>query len=120
MPQGQPPVQAQAIDRLRNPGLLDLPRDRAQPERIERNRSRRSQKSQVAEAWRQLVITHRQIALDAFLRHQPCHGGFLIAAVIRQLEIHPPAARQNPPPPPLFLPTTTPPTTPLRPPPQPA
>src|SRR5260370_14811249 len=97
MPQGQPPVQAQAIDRLRNPGLLDLPRDRAQTERIERNRSRRSQKSQVAEAWRQLVITHRQIALDAFLRHQPCNGGFLIAELIDQLEIDRLTTSKNPP-----------------------
>src|SRR5580693_2981872 len=85
MPQRQHAIETEAIDRLRDAGLLDLPRNRAQAERVEGNGRRGSQKSQVAEARRQFEIAHRQIALDAFLSDQPCNSGLLVAELIDQL-----------------------------------
>src|SRR3977135_3994539 len=96
MPQRQHAIETQAMTRLRTAGLPHWPRDRPQAERIERNGSRRSQKSQVAEAWRQLEIAHRQISLDAFLRDQPRNGGFFIAELIAELEIDRLAAGKAP------------------------
>src|SRR6266852_5096804 len=84
LPQRQHAIESETIDRLCNAGLLDLPRDRAQTERVERDRRRRSQKGQVAEPRRQLEIAYRQIFLDAFLRDQPRNGGFLVAELIDQ------------------------------------
>src|SRR6202171_2907417 len=86
-PQRQHTIETEAIDRLRDAALLDLPRDRAQAERVEGNGSRRAQGSQVTEPRRQLEIAHRQIALDVFLRDQPRTSGFLVAELIDQLEI---------------------------------
>ena len=86
-PQRQHAIETEAIDRLRDAGLLDLPRDPAQAERVQRNRRRGSQKSQVAEARRQFEIVHRQVALDAFLCDQPCNSGLLVTELIDQLQI---------------------------------
>ena len=41
-----------------------------------------SASSEIAEARRELVITYRQVGLDAFLRHQPRNRGALIAELI--------------------------------------
>ena len=41
-PQRQHAIETETIDRLRNATLLDLPRDGAQAERVERNGSRRT------------------------------------------------------------------------------
>src|ERR1700722_16023409 len=87
MPQCQHAIETEAIDRLRDTGLLDLPRNPAQPERVQGNGRRGSQKGQVAEARRQFEIVHRQVALDVFLCDQPCDSGFLVAELIDQLQI---------------------------------
>src|SRR5207302_10837595 len=50
LPQRQHSIETQAVDRLCDAGLLDLPRDGAQAEGVERNRSRGAQKSQVEQA----------------------------------------------------------------------
>src|SRR5258708_37010106 len=63
LPQRQHAVQAQAIDRLRNAGLLDWPRDRAEAERVARNRCSSWQESQGAETRRRFVVEHRQTGL---------------------------------------------------------
>src|SRR5450432_297396 len=97
MPQRQHAIQPQAVDGLYDTGLFDLPCNRTQAERVERNGSCRSQKSQVAEVRRQFEIAHRQIALDVLLRDQPYERGFLIAELIDQLEIDRLVAGEDPP-----------------------
>src|SRR2546430_2379577 len=78
-PQSQHPVEPELVDRLGYAGLLDLPRDGAQTEGIERDRGGGSQESQVAEARAQLVVTYRQVALDLLFGDQPGDRGFFIA-----------------------------------------
>src|SRR5438105_2110040 len=70
-PQSQHAVQSELIDGPGHAGLLDLPRDRAQAERIECDGGRGAQESQVAEPRIQLEITYRQVALDLLLGDQP-------------------------------------------------
>jgi hypothetical protein len=75
-PQSQHPVEVELIDRSSDAGLLDLPSDRAQTERIEGDGGRRAQESQVAEPRGELIIAHRQFAFDLLLGDQPCDRGF--------------------------------------------
>src|SRR5437868_5324380 len=90
-PQSQHAVEAELIDRASDAGLLDLPRDRAEAERIEGDGGRRAQESQIAEPRAQLEIAYRQIALDLLLGDQPRHRGFLVAELIDQLQFDRPA-----------------------------
>src|SRR6185312_14322017 len=85
-PQRQHAVERELIDRLGNAGLLDPARDGTQAERIERDGSRRAQERQVPELWSQLVVAHRQIALDLLFGNQPGNGGFFIAELVDQLQ----------------------------------
>src|SRR4051812_27284049 len=87
-PQRQHSVEPELIDRLRNTGLLDLPRDGAQTEGIERNGGGGTQERQVAEARAELVVAYRQIALDLLLGHQPSDRSFFVAELIDQLQLH--------------------------------
>src|ERR1700712_3138454 len=85
-PQRQHSVEPELVDRLGYASLLDLPRDGAQSEGIERDGSGGSQESQVAEARAELVIAYRQIALDLLFGDQPGDRGFFIAELIDQLQ----------------------------------
>src|SRR5882757_1721690 len=78
-PQSQHPVEPELVDRLGYAGLLDLSRDGAQTERIERDGGGGSQESQVAEARAELVIAYRQVALDLLFGNQPSDSGLFIA-----------------------------------------
>src|SRR5215813_8553741 len=87
MPQRQHAVERETIDRLRHAALLDLTRDAAQAERVERDGGRRAQEGEIAKARHELVIAHRQVLLDALLRLKPCDRGLLVADLVDQLEL---------------------------------
>src|SRR6185437_11530356 len=71
-------------------------RDVAEAKRFERDRSCRAQKCEVTETRLQLVISHWQIGLYAFLLDEPLHRGFFVAEFIDQLEIDRLVAGENP------------------------
>src|SRR5215813_10669164 len=96
LPECQHSVERQAIDRLRHTSLLDLTSHCAQAQRFECDGNGRSQKSQVAKARTQPVVTHRQVLFDALLFDKPGYRSLLIAELIDQLEVYCLAARENP------------------------
>src|SRR4051794_2284058 len=81
-PQSQHAVEAELIDRPSDAGLLNLPRDCTETERIEGDGSRGAQESQIAEPRDEVEIAYRQTALDFFLRDQPRNRGLLVAKLI--------------------------------------
>src|SRR3954467_15910036 len=86
-PQRQHAVEAELIDCTHNTRLLDLPRDRAKPERIKGDGSRRGPESQVADPRDELEVAHRQVALVLLLGAQPRDRGFFVAELIDQLQL---------------------------------
>src|ERR1700694_3073782 len=86
-PQGQHSIEPELVDRLGYAGLLDLPRDGAQTEGIERDGRGGSQERQVAEARAEFEIAYRQVALDLLFGDQPGDRGFFVAELIDQLQL---------------------------------
>src|SRR5262249_34467284 len=96
LPKGQHSVERETIDCLRHTGLPDLTRQGIQTHRIEHDRRRGAQESQVSKLRIEFVVAHRQILLDALLLDQPRNRGFLVTELIDQLEVDGLTAGENP------------------------
>src|SRR5436309_2056950 len=86
VPKSQETVKVETLDRLHRPGGLDLPRQRAQAQRVEDGDRRRMQEWQVAEPIAQPVVADRRLRIDVLRLREPGDGGLLVAQLVDELE----------------------------------